>query len=323
MDVICRVGYPALEELDVAPGSMNLVDHSRQEEILSACTIARRLAGGSCANTVRAVAFLSAAHRSASGEIDSPVYTGGVGTDETGDAFASLLAKEGVVARLGRKTTPTGRSVILVTPDGQRTMFTFLGACREMAAQDVDQATFSCAKVLHTTGYMWDTSGQEEAARWAMAEARSNGAVVSFDIADPFVVARFRGKLLEWLAGRTDILFANREELAALTGVESDDTAIVEAAFSLSPTVVMKVGERGAYLGTNGSVELIAGFPEQPLDTTGAGDAFAGGYLYGLVTGRDAPASTRIANAIASEIVKVEGCDYQGLEGQAIIDKMG
>lgn len=313
MDVICRVQHSALESLGYAPGSMNLVDHFKQEEILAACVSTKMLAGGSCANTIRAFAFLSG------GESVRPAYTGGVGTDETGRAFDELLTAEGVESRLGRKATPTGRSVILVTPDGQRTMFTYLGACREMTADDLDRQLLSEAGIFHTTGYMWDTAGQEEAARWAMSAAKGEGTVVSFDIADPFVVARYRDKLLDWLPGHTDILFANQEELSALVGIEGPEESIVASALSIAPTVVMKVGRRGAYIGESGDVSLVPGTPVEPLDTTGAGDSFAGGFLHALASGADHLTAVKLANAIASQVVGVDGCDYARLNREAVL----
>lgn len=313
MDVICRVEYSALEKLGYAPGSMNLVDHAKQEEILATSAGTKMLAGGSCANTIRAFAFLAA------GKGTKPAYTGGVGTDETGRAFHDLLQIEGVESRLGRKTTPTGRSVILVTPDGQRTMFTFLGACRELTTEDIDRSLLSRTGVFHTTGYMWDTKKQEEAARWAMSAVNEQDTIVSFDIADPFVVARFRDKLLGWLPGNVDILFANQEELSALVGIEGPEESIVESAFSIAPTIVMKVGRRGAYLGEEGRVTLVPGNAVDPLDTTGAGDSFAGGFLHALANGGDSRSAVRLANAIAAQVVGVDGCDYSRLDREAVL----
>jgi sugar/nucleoside kinase (ribokinase family) len=313
MDVICRVDHEALDALGYAPGSMNLVDHAQQEAILAVCAQTKLLAGGSCANTVRAIAFLAASADR------KPTYTGGVGSDDTGRAFGALLEAEGVRSRLGFKETPTGRSVILVTPDGQRTMFTYLGACREMTANDVDVELFREAGIFHTTGYMWDTDGQEAATQWAMTEAKENGATVSFDIADPFVVARFRDKLIDWLPGHTDLLFANEEELSALVGIDGPEERVVEEAFAFAPTVIMKAGKRGAYLGADGRVTLIPGTPVDAQDTTGAGDSFAGGYLYGIAQGLDRESSVELANAIASRVVTVDGCDYDRLKRSTIV----
>lgn len=315
LDVIVRAEPEALVALGAAPGSMNLVDHHQQSAALQSGREARRLPGGSCANTVRGVQFLA---RQWGGELNV-LYSGGVGRDQIGSDFARLLTVEGVKPRMAVSDTPTGSSVILVTPDGQRTMFTFLGACRELGPGDVDREELGRTGVFHTTGYMWDTPNQEQAAREAAAQARRDGALISFDVADCFVVDRYRESLLGWIPGNVDLLFANREELVSLTTSDGDCEALIRAGGELAPTVVMKTGRDGCTVLHDGTITNHAAAPAHRYDTTAAGDAFAAGYLYGLLSGRSHPDSAVVANRLAGAIVTVEGCDFQAVASSELL----
>ncbi len=317
MDIIVRVPHEAIARLGVAAGSMNLVDYERQQEALNAGVVVRQLPGGSCANTVRGVRWLrwlrEQRYSHAAGTLLTAAYTGAVGRDRDGQGFEALLETEGVIPLLARKRTPTGSSVILVTPDSQRTMFTYLGACRELEEADLDRVRIREASILHTTGYMWDTENQERAARSAVTTARAARTLVSFDVADPFVVKRYRESLLQWIPGNVDVLFANQEELQELTGRHGDEQATLRAAADLAPTVAMKTGARGCAVMHRGTVYRCAAHPAERVDTTGAGDAFAAGYLFGLLYGLEAAACAAAANIVAGGIVSVDGCNYDAL----------
>ncbi len=316
MDIIVRVSGEMPARLGVVSGSMNLVDYERQQEALSSGTIVRRLPGGSCANTVRGIRWLEQAH--GSGAPKAVAYTGAVGYDREGDGFEALLDTEGVVPLLARKHTPTGSSVILVTPDSQRTMFTYLGACRELAEDDVDFSRVRDARVFHTTGYMWDTETQEQAARSATRAASASRTLVSFDVADPFVARRYRDSLLQWIPGNVDVLFANQEELQELTGHRSNERELLRAAAELAPTVAMKIGARGCIVMHHGTECRAAAHPAERVDTTGAGDAFAAGYLFGVLRGLSVAASAAAANILAAGIVSVDGCNYDALSAERV-----
>jgi sugar/nucleoside kinase (ribokinase family) len=310
VDTIVRTDHEKLERLGVVPGSMNLVEYDQQKRALQAGSMTRQLPGGSCANTIRGVRWLLNATGSA-----LPVsYTGAIGRDHAGDAFETLLDTEGVIPRLARKNTPTGSSAVLVTPDSQRTMFTYLGACRELVSDDVDAVTVRSAKVFHTTGYMWDTPGQERAARDAVATGRAAGTLISFDLADPFVVERYRESLLEWIPGNVDLLFANGAELRAMTEKDGDDERVLRDAQMFAPTVVMKIGRRGCLVVHGGEVYACDPVGESRVDTTGAGDSFAAGYLFGVLHNEPREECARIANTLAGEIVSVDGCNYDALD---------
>lgn len=314
MDIIVRAEADAPAKLGVVPGSMNLVDYEQQRQAEAQGQVSRRLPGGSCANTIRGTGWLLRA----TGSTASSSYTGAVGTDANGDAFGALLDSEGIDPLLAAKHTPTGTSVIVVTPDSQRTMFTYLGACRELNRDDLHMDRVRSARILHTTGYMWDTPNQEAAAMAAAEVARGANTLVSFDVADPFVAERYRDALVSWIPTAVDLLFANGDELRALTGVDGDDEAVLQAADRFATTIVMKVGARGCHVRHRGVTSSVPAHPATRFDTTGAGDAFAGGYLFGLLQRRPAAECARIANILAAGIVSVDGCNYDALDENQI-----
>jgi sugar/nucleoside kinase (ribokinase family) len=322
MDIIAHVDHGFLQRLRKQPGSMHLVDNVEIEALRRELPSARMMPGGSAANTVRGVAWLSspAGHvvlrqfreLRLGGPADMPpVFNGAVGRDSLGDTFVERITAAGVSPSIVRKSTPTGTSVILVTPDGERTMNTYLGACRDFGPQDLDLERLGRSQILYLTGYLWDTANQENAARMAV-ESRGEGttrAVVAFDLADSFAVRRSGDAFRSWMPGHVDVLFGNRDEIAILTGASCDEDCVKEAG-RFAPLIVMKIGERGCLLWHEGKYEQVSGVPVQVVDTTGAGDAFAAGFLFGMLQGAEPVVCARLANVIASRIVGREGCSY-------------
>jgi sugar/nucleoside kinase (ribokinase family) len=323
MDIIAHVDYQFLSRFGKQPGTMHLVEYGEIAALLKEIRSPHTMPGGSAANTARGIAWLSGAAGRAFSEsvlgapgaaaADSapPVFNGAIGNDPTGDDFAARMEREGVSAALVRKATPTGTSIILVTPDGERTMNTYLGACRDFEPADLDLARLAESRMLYLTGYLWDTDNQRRAAEKAAAFAREGGRGISiaFDLADPFAVRRFGDRFRAWIPGNVDILFGNRDELAILVGTSCDEDCVSEAS-ALAPLVVMKAGAKGCLVGWNGRCEAVPGVPVRVVDTTGAGDAFAAGFLFASLAGADPLKSARLANHVASRIVGVEGCRY-------------
>ena len=308
MDIIAHVDFSLLKKLGKTPGTMNLVDFQELERLRGGLSSYRTIPGGSCANTIRGIAWLNR-----SGELPPPVYSGAVGRDGIGDLYIKGIEEFGVTAAISRKATATGCSLILVTPDGERTMNTYLGACREFTPEDLDMDKLAHSRILHITGYLWDTDNQRKASEVALSAACSAGLTVSFDLADPFAVKRYGEIFMPLIPECVDILFANREELSLLTGTECTEDCM-KAASALAPTVVMKAGADGCYIGREGGVIHVPAFPARVVDTTGAGDSFAAGYLFGLLTGRSTEECAAMANKLAAGIVGVEGCDYLALK---------
>jgi sugar/nucleoside kinase (ribokinase family) len=321
MDIIAHVDYGFLARFKKQPGTMHLVEYEEVAALVAEIRSFLTIPGGSAANTARGFAWLAgpegremregilgAGRRE---EPPSPVFNGAIGEDARGDDFARGISDSGVHAALVRKKTPTGTSVILVTPDGERTMNTYLGACREFGPEDLDLPRLADSRILYLTGYLWDTENQQRAAEKAASLARrpGSGTLVAFDLADPFAVRRYADQFRAWIPGKVDIIFGNRDEISLLTGASCDEDCVSEAS-SLAPLVVMKVGEKGCLVGSEGTYEQVGGFPVKLVDTTGAGDAFAAGFLYGTLAGADPLTCARLANKLAARVVGREGCSY-------------
>jgi fructokinase len=288
---------------------MNLVDAQKLDDIRSQLDNFEILPGGSGANTARGVAWLNHDKR-----LPVPLFYGAVGHDATGEMYLKKLEEAGVRSGISLKNEPSGVSVILVTPDFERTMFTHLGACRTFCEEDVDFSLMAQTALVHVTGYMWDTPNQKRVAERAVAEAKRAGTPVSLDLADPFVVTRYREQFLGWITGNVDLLFGNREEFALLCDEHENDEAVLTKAAALAPTIIMKAGAYGAYVASAHGTKLLPGFKVEARDTTGAGDSFAAGYLYTMLSGRDPSDCARAGNRLAASIVAVEGCDYDSID---------
>lgn len=309
LDFITSADFSLIERLQTRTGTMNLVGIKEMKMILGLVKRYKNIPGGSCANTIRGIAWLAA-----SDPIRPPIYCGAVGNDPIGRQYLDILRLSGIQTRLVTKQSLSGCSVIIVTPDHERTMFTYLGACREYSEEDLDVEALKCSRFIHTTGYMWDTEKQKKAVRKAVTCAAEHGLKVSFDLADPFVVQRYHQEFLSWIPSRVDILFGNREEFKLMIGDEPVDEKLITQAGELSDLVIMKIGSGGCLVNEQGLIHNVAGFPVHSIDTTAAGDCFAAGFLFGQLKGFSALRSARLANRLASCIVAVEGCDFTLLE---------
>lgn len=313
-DRIASVDFAVLEKLGAPKGTMNLVGYEEMLRVLSLAGRYRSIPGGSSANTVRAIAGLSRCD-----PVATTVYSGAVGADPAGDEYERIMRCAGIETRLVRKALPTGCSVIMVTPDRERTMFTYLGACREFTAGDVDLHLLGRSRYLHVTGYLWDTENQRQAVVLAARTARRHGVQVAFDLADPYAVRRYREQFHEWIPGSVDVLFGNREEFRLMFGSGLSDEELARRAGELSAEALMKTGPEGCLVNDRGRVRRIPGFPVATVDTTAAGDCFAAGYLYARLKGLDAEHAARLANRLASWVVTVEGCDLDGLDAEEVV----
>ncbi|MDR3201216.1 MAG: adenosine kinase [Spirochaetales bacterium] len=317
VDIVIQAPAGMIEELEAVPGSMNLVQREVIDKIFAKRMSAVRVPGGSGANTARGLAWLNGS----SGRIGQPAYLGSVGADEEGRNFDNLLKGACVRSFLAaKKDQPTGVSVILVSPDHERTMFTFLGACRLLDTADVPLDEVRKVSYVYLTGYNWDTPNQEKAAKTAAETAKKAGKKVCLDVADPFVAQRYGDSFRAWCPGTLDILFANRDELKALTGESGRDEAVLNAASAYAPMVVMKTGKDGCAILEDGKITRAAGEKVQAVDTTAAGDSFAAGFLFGLLLGKDRQLCGKIANRLAAQMVTVEGCNYSLLNREKIFE---
>ena len=300
VDVMAPCEDALVERLEMAKGGMTLIDTPRAHALYQAMGPAREISGGSAANTLAGIAALGGCC----------AFIGQVADDQLGAVFAHDIRAAGIeFATPARGQDPsTARCLIFVTPDGQRTMNTYLGASQYLPAAALDDATIADAAVLYLEGYLWDPEEPRLAMRKAIAAARRAGRKVAFSLSDAFVIARhgddFRALIA---AGEVDLLFANEAELAALTGLEDLGAGIA----SLAPQVPVLVVTRGAA----GAVAVTAGeradVPAEPVaqvvDTTGAGDLFAAGFLFGHVRGKPLAECLKMGAICAAEIISHYG----------------
>ena len=300
VDVMAPADDSTIEALGMSRGGMMLIDTDRAHKLYAAMGPAREISGGSAANTLAGLASLGA----------NCAFIGQVAQDQLGEVFAHDIRATGirfaVPARPG--DPPTARCLIFVSPDGQRTMNTYLGASQFLPAEALDEALIADAKILYLEGYLWDPEEPRAAMKKAIAAAKGAGREVAFTLSDAFVISRhgddFRA-LIE--AGEIDILFANENELAALTGEDDFETGLVELAAKV-PTLVVTRSEKGA-VATSGSAraQVLAEPIAQVVDTTGAGDMFAAGFLYARVQGKRLDQCLRAGAICAREIISHYG----------------
>jgi sugar/nucleoside kinase (ribokinase family) len=229
------------------------------------------------------------------------------------------LERAGISVQVVTKTLPTGCSVILVTPDHERTMFTYLGACREYGSEDLDLDALSNSKIFYATGYMWDTENQRRAVKQAMGHSRERGVRIFFDLADPFVVQRYHEEFRSWLPSRVDVLFGNRDEFKIMFGPNLEDPELLAKAVEVSPVLLMKTGCDGCILSEGGTIRQIEGFCVDPLDTTAAGDCFSAAFIFASLRGYPPVKAAKLANRLAASIVTVIGCDFSNLDRDLIL----
>ena len=314
MDYVTKGGFDLLQSLNAVPGSMNLIDRDKKMTLMSQLREYSNMPGGSCPNTMRGLAWLGAAN-----PIEPPFFQGTVGNDDVGREYDRELEALGVSVRISRRGPETGVSTIVVTPDYERTMFTYLGSCREFRVEDLDLTALRQAGFLYFTGYMWDTENQKEAARRTMREAEAQKIPFAFDLADPFVVQRYRDDFLAWIPTNVDILFGNRDEISVLLNEKGGDAKLIEQSGYLSPLVIMKVGEKGCYINQKGRIVYAPAERVEAVDTVGAGDFFSAGFLYGLLKGLPVERCACLANHFAAGIVGVEGCRLHALDQKRIL----
>jgi len=238
-------------------------------------------------------------------------YCGKVGRDVYGEVYVQKLEEAGVRSFIQADGNVTGSTIILVTPDAARTMNTFLGACQELTAADVPLDALRASRMLYITGYLWDTAGQQEAATLALRTAGSEGIHVAMSLSDPFCVQRHKPAFLDILERYVDFVFANRDEALALTDTETTHDAMRELRKRCDGAAIT-LGGRGAYVTRGEEHVYLDPQSVQPVDTTGAGDAFAAGFLYGLTQGRSLYQCGRLGTLFASRVIQQIGPRLQG-----------
>ncbi len=303
VDVIAFADEAFVQKNGVQKGTMMLIDEQRAHSLYDAMGAGTEVSGGSAANTLAGMASLGA----------KTAFIGKVFDDELGRIFRHDMRAVGVdfdtpSATSGRSTA---RCLILVTPDGQRTMNTFIGACNELYESDIDEALIATSRIVYGEGYMWDMDCTKSALRKAFALAKKHGAKVAFTLSDVFCVARSRDEFLALIASDFDILFCNEGELAALYPDLSWE-AQLDAVQKSCPLVAVTRGEKGSIILTPSErVTIAPAAVTKVVDTTGAGDLYAAGFLYGLTHGKSLAECGRLGSACAAQIIQHLGARVQ------------
>ena len=300
VDVMAPADDATIERLGMARGGMTLIDTDQAHALYQAMGPAKEISGGSAANTLAGLAALGA----------NCAFIGQVAHDQLGEVFTHDIRAAGIAFATPARAPepPTARCLIFVSPDGQRTMNTYLGASQFLPAGALDLEVIRDAAVLYLEGYLWDPEEPRKAMRAAIGAARDAGRKVAFTLSDGFVIARHGDDFRALIdAGQIDILFANEHELAALTGIEDFEAGVAQLAPKL-PTLVVTRGEHGATAVCGGQRADVPAAPvDKVVDTTGAGDLFAAGYLFGHVRGRAPADCLKLGAVCAAEIISHYG----------------
>jgi len=297
VDIIAKAEDNFLVEQDIVKGAMNLIDMDRAEALYDAMGPAIETSGGSAGNTAAGIASLGG----------NVAYIGKVADDHLGKVFTHDIHAIGVefsTPPLAEGET-TARSMILVTPDGERSMNTYLGACGKLTSADIDANLVKESKLIYFEGYLWDPADAKNAIREAARIAHENGSKVAMTLSDAFCVDRYRDEFLELMrSGTTDIVFANEGELKSLYQTSDLDSAI-SAIRNDCELAAITLGEEGSIVTTREKTVAVDAHPiDELVDTTGAGDLFAAGFLFGLTHGHTMDDCARLGSLAASEVIQ-------------------
>ncbi|MDX2096117.1 MAG: adenosine kinase [Alphaproteobacteria bacterium] len=303
VDVLSFCDDRFLAEQEMRKGSMQLIDAARAELLYGAMGQATEVSGGSAANTLAGMADLGA----------KTAFIGKVHADELGRVFRHDMNAIGVEFTTPEATNgvPTARCLIAVTEDGQRTMNTFLGAAGEIHVSDVDTALIAQSKIFYGEGYMWDLDVTKAALRHAFAAARTAGTQIAFTLSDVFCVERSRADYLAMIRDDFDILFCNYDEAQALYPGQSFEQVLGQLQGQCA-VIAVTCGSKGSIILTpQARIEVAAVPVHEVVDTTGAGDLYAAGFLYGHTRGLPLEECGRLGSACASDIITHLGARAQ------------
>ncbi|WP_395711178.1 adenosine kinase [Reyranella sp.] len=299
VDVLSRTDEAFLGRHGLVKGSMMLIDEERAETLYDAMGPAIEVSGGSCGNTMAGVASFGG----------RGAYIGKVRDDQLGAVFGHDLRSIGVAFDTPKAESgpSTARCLILITPDAQRTMNTYLGACTGLGPSDIDPALVGSAAVTYVEGYLWDAPAAKQAVLKAFEAAHAQGRQVSITLSDSFCVHRYRDEFRDLVRNRIDILFGNEAEIKALYQVESFDEAMA-AVRREARIAVLTRSEKGSVVIKGSETWAVPASPAARIvDTTGAGDLYAAGFLFGFTHGKPLAECARLGGVAAAEIISHVG----------------
>ena len=301
---VVGIGYPLLDKVirvredfivknGLTKSKMHLVSSEQSRKILSMLDekSVKNYPGGSAANSLATVCRLGG----------NPLFLGMTGNDLNGNTYRNLIEEIGIMSDLKSCDKIQGTCVVMVTPDAERTMVTHHGAAMEFSKEHIDLSDISNSKIFYYSAYQLDGEKQKEAVFYAMEYAKKNNVLVSIDLADRALIERHRDKINMIIKDYADIIFVNEDEAEKLTGKKPIEA--VEEIKKFCKIAIVKIGEKGSFIMDNDGLHKIKGFKVDAINTTGAGDAYAGGFLYGISHGLDVKTSGKIASYVAAQVV--------------------
>jgi len=297
MDIHIKTQHENLLALNLKKGEMHLIDEDDSTRLLDKVknNIIKTTPGGSAVNVATAMARLGGVS----------VFCGAIGYDEHGDSLENSLIKDGIIVNIAKNNKKTGHAITFVTPDSERTFATHLGAALELKKEHIKEEEIIASKILHIEAYQLEDPNLNEVCIHAMKIAKENNVKVSIDLSDPALIKRNLEDFKKIIRDYADIVFANEEEAKAFTDLEHE-----EALHKIKEDIeiaVMKLGEKGSIIEYNGNVYRIEAFKANAVDTTGAGDMYAAGFLYGLCKGYDIEKCGKIGSYFGAKIVEQIG----------------
>ena len=295
VDVLAQADDQFLVQNEIQKGGMTLIDTARADKLYDAMTSPVEASGGSAANTLAGIASLGG----------NAAYIGKVAEDKLGQAFTQDIRSIGThfTTPALQGSTPTARCLIFVTPDAQRSMNTFLGACVELGPEDLDQEVIQSSQVTYLEGYLWDRPKAKEAFLSAAKIAHEASRKVSLSLSDAFCVDRHRDSFLSLIEGHVDILFANEAEIKSLYQTESLEEAMKAVSGHCEIAVITQSEKGSSVLVGEQRFDVPAAAVEKVVDTTGAGDLYAAGFLFGYCQGKSPADCARIGSIAAAEVI--------------------
>ncbi len=314
VDVQAQVSDEVVQKTGFEKGIMTLVDDPQQKEVLAAISDLplNRCAGGSAANTIVGIADFGG----------QAAYCGKVAADEVGEFFLNDMRKTGISIDVPPATAgQSGTCAIMITPDAQRTMITNLGVSSSLAPDDVDEEIVKCSSYVYIEGYLFTNDTTKAAAYRAIDLAKKHGTKIAFTASDPFLVNMMREEMWELIKGPVDLFFCNEEEAMSLTQ-KTDPIECASEIHKHSENVAITMGARGSIVMNDGQPLSVDGVDTDAVDTTGAGDMYAGGMLYGITNGLSWQQAGHLASHAAARIVSQLGARMNKKFTQSEIEEL-
>ena len=309
MDFLVEVDDKHLIEFNLKKGEMHLVEHEKAQALLHKLKQyelkIEMVPGGSVANTLRGIGILGG----------NAILCGKIGNDIHGEMYVEELKKHKVISRLSKHSAITGHALSFITPDSQRTFSVHLGAAINISSEDILEEDIIISKIIHLEGYQLE--GQtRETVLYVMEIARKNKTLISLDLSDPGVIRRNKSFLQKVVLDYVDILFVNEDEAFEFTGAQEESSARMLG--EQVKIAIVKLGKKGSLICSEGKIISIAPFSAKAIDTTGAGDTFAAGFLYGYCQGWSLEKAGKLGSLFASKVVEQKGVKLLHFDGEEL-----